>query len=221
MVTVPTVATGYTLEEAEADIAELRGLVDALTEALPLLDGPVVNVPAASGGTLYSASGDLKYVSFDGIAYNIGRSSIVITANQTINSASDTVIGANSVPMSWTVGIGTYLIDGMVNWSQNATTSTAQNFGLSGPAISSWRFSSNHVGATGTGETVNMRELFGASLGDGQSPGFPAATVAEWHFRGVLTTTAAGTLSVVANAPTPANTFVLGANSWASLYPVS
>lgn len=189
--------------------------------------GPGLNLfnqlgsPSAVPGAalLYGLGGHEKYVGTDGIQYNTGRSTVVITANQTINSASNIVVGANSVPMSWAVGIGTYLIDGMINWTQGATTQ-AQNNGFSGPAISSARMANNWWVATLFATNgPNTRET--SSLGAQTTPAFANGVVVEWHFRGVFTATAAGTFSVIATAPTPANTYVIGANSWASLSPVT
>lgn len=172
-----------------------------------------------SGVWVYSVGGQLLYTSsVDSIAYDTGRSTQIITANQTISSATAVVVGANSNPMSWSVGIGQYMIVGLVNWSQGATTQ-AQTNGFTGPAISSARISNNWQVATQFVQAgINTREL--TSLGGGTTPAYANGIAVEWYFSGVFTTTAAGTVSVTAAAPTPANTYTIGANSWASLYPV-
>jgi hypothetical protein len=220
MATVPTVPTGYTLEEAEADIATLTGLVDRLAEAIGLADGPIPNVTAASGCTLYSGGGHAKYEGFDNGEYSTGRASVIITANQTINTIADIIVGANSTPMSWPVGVGQYLLSGMINWTQGSVQ-TAQNNGFSGPSISGARFENTWWPSTGFGQANGLNTRETASLGQAVTPPFANATVVAWYFTGSFTTTAAGTVSVVAAAPVPADTFTIGANSFATLWPIT
>lgn len=211
----------YTLEQAEEDIATLRGQMALLMEAGTKLDGGTVpNVPPSSGFTTFSSNGQEKYTGADGSTYNTGRSTIVISANQTINSSSNLIVGANSTPMSWLVGIGQYMVVGLVNWSQNATTSTAQTNGFTGPATSGCRIANNWQVATQFAQAgINTREA--SSLGGQSTPAYANGTVVEWYFSGVFTTTATGTVSIISAAPIAANTFVIGANSFASLFPIS
>lgn len=150
----------------------------------------------------------------------------VITANQTISSTADTVIGANSVPMSWTVVPGLYLIMGMINWGQNVAA-VAQNMGFGGvgggaATISNGRVANSWTVATQFAQAgVNYREM-NSSTGFGTAAGAsPAYTVAispvEWFFHGTLLIGGGGTLSVLGAEGTAADTWTIGAYSYATL----
>jgi hypothetical protein len=145
----------------------------------------------------------------------------VITANQTISSTSDTVIGANSVPMSWTVVPGLYLIQGMVNWVQNVAT-VAQGMGFGGVTISNGRVANSWTVATQQAQGgVNYRELnsgTGFGTAAGQSPAYTVAIGSvEWFFHGSLLVGSTGTLSVLGAEGTNGDTWTIGAYSYATL----
>jgi hypothetical protein len=185
----------------------------------------LANVPVpgslASQALLYAVAGQLKYVSTDGNAYNTGRSTIQVTANQTISSTAASVIGANSNPMTWDVVAGTYLIQGMVNWAQGAAA-VAQDMGFSGPAISQCRIRNEWALAVGFGETTNLRETnTTGGLILGASPAFAIGAAVDWSFDGCVTFSAAGTFSIEAAEGTAGDSFTIGAGSFASLLPVS
>ena len=62
----------YTQDQASKDIAQLRGQMGYLTEANTQLDtNAVINTPTG-GNTQFSSSGQNKYASSDGSAYNTG-----------------------------------------------------------------------------------------------------------------------------------------------------
>src|SRR5258708_28229394 len=72
----------YTLEDAETDIATLRGQVDRLSEVLTKLDSTdPPNTPAA-GLIHYSIGGQHKYASSDGGYYNTRRATVYSTPHQ-------------------------------------------------------------------------------------------------------------------------------------------
>ena len=58
--------TPYTIEQAETDITDLRGMVYLLDELLTQYDGHVPNLPSASGYSLYSFGGQGCTLGFDG-----------------------------------------------------------------------------------------------------------------------------------------------------------
>jgi hypothetical protein len=217
MATVP-----YSLEQAETDIASLRGLVDRMSEVLTQSDSTDPPVAPAGGIQGYSFAGEQKYADSAGQAWNTGHCTRQITANQTISSATDVVIGANSVPMTWQVRAGpVYMLIGLVNWAQNASLSQSQNNGYTGPATSGVRISNSWTLSTGfnqgtTGnQGANYREA--NSLADQASPAYAASSTVEWFFHGSITFSAAGTFSIVAAEGTSAS-YVIGANSYATLF---
>jgi hypothetical protein len=138
-----------------------------------------------------------------------------ITANQLINSTTDVVVGANSVPMSWAVTAGpVYVIAGMINWSQGAT-GVSQNNGFTGPAISGCRIRNEWMQATQFAQQTNTREA--NTLSDQASPAFAATLAVEWNFLGSVVFSAAGTFSIVAGEGTVGDPFTIGAYSHATL----
>src|SRR5258707_12753711 len=79
----------YTLEDAETDIAPLRGQVDRLSEVLTKLDSTdPPNTPAA-GLIHYSIGGQHKYASSDRGYYNTRRATAYSTAGQGGSSNTD------------------------------------------------------------------------------------------------------------------------------------
>lgn len=87
MATVPTVTTLYTLDEAEQDIADLRGQVDAMQEILQLFDGPVPSSPQISGAQLFSTNGQPNYVNFTGLQMSLMGAKPVAFPNNTVTAA--------------------------------------------------------------------------------------------------------------------------------------
>lgn len=71
MPTIPPLTTGYTLEEAEQDIADLRGDVDSMDEILTLLDGPIPNGAPISGCQMFSVNGQPNYLNFTSLQMSL------------------------------------------------------------------------------------------------------------------------------------------------------
>jgi hypothetical protein len=138
-----------------------------------------------------------------------------ITANQLINSTTDVVVGANSVPMSWAVLAGpVYVISGMINWSQGAT-GVSQNNGFTGPAIAGCRIRNEWVGSTTFNQTVGTRET--SSLADQATPAYGPTLPVDWTFLGSIVFSAGGTFSITASEGTVGDPFTIGAYSHATL----
>lgn len=98
MATIPPLTTGYTLEEAEEDIADLRGQVDAMDEVISLLDGPIPNSTPISGCQLYSTNGQPTYVNFTGLVMSMQGAQPATFPVITATAASLTSIGSFSIP---------------------------------------------------------------------------------------------------------------------------
>lgn len=126
----------YTLEQAEQEIATLRGQVDKLTEVLTFGDmtSPGPNNPAA-GSILYSLGGQAKYASSDGNDYNTGRALLYVTTAQALTSTSMVDIAS----LTFTPGLATYGFKIRLIY-QNTAGTTALRLGLAGPAASSLKW---------------------------------------------------------------------------------
>ena len=120
----------YTLEMAETDIANLRGLVDRTTEAITKNDSTdVPNTPAA-GLIHHSISGHHQYISADGNTYNSGRLTLVLGASISINSAITPV-----TIFSHHLGTGTYRIEAwLVTLNATAANAAGYAFAFTGTA---------------------------------------------------------------------------------------
>src|SRR5260370_30150293 len=122
----------YSLEDAERDIAALRGQVDRLTEVLTKNDSTDPPTNPAAGLIHYSLGGHHKYASSDGTDYNSGRLTLLNTnPPQTINVTADTVINGLQATVSANV---TYAFRGILRLKQGGVN-TNQTLGFTGPAV--------------------------------------------------------------------------------------
>jgi hypothetical protein len=78
----------YTLEQAEEDIAELRGQMDALLESHTISDGPTPNAPSSSGVTVWSSTGNLAIMNVSGMQGNVACAQTAFTPSNTVTAAS-------------------------------------------------------------------------------------------------------------------------------------
>jgi hypothetical protein len=217
MATTPTVPTGYTLEEAEAQIATLTGLVDRLAEAVTLADGPVPNVPAASGCVLYSAAGNLDYEGFDGNEYATGRLTLIGPATNTaITSA--TPVGVSG--MTFAVQAGVYRMTAKAGYNQGGGAFGA-SWLLSCPAMNYAALVVNYYEAGVGSSTGSAWSTASASPLTVTSPPFPSPSTFFLDLDMVVSFSAAGTCNVQAAEGTTGHSFTLLANSFIDIMPVS
>src|SRR5260370_20446649 len=91
----------YSLEDAERDIAALRGQVDRLTEVLTKNDSTDPPTNPAAGLIHYSLGGHHKYASSDGTDYNSGRLTLLNThPPPNINVTTDTLLNGPPAPVA-------------------------------------------------------------------------------------------------------------------------
>jgi hypothetical protein len=137
------------------------------------------------------------------------RLTAVMTANHTINSTTDIVIGSNSVPLSITIPTaGVWRVKGVVSWNQNASNGVTQAMGLTGPSTSAVRVPhANYLLTSGLGAGANSPGDFTTLAGGVLTPAFAAGSSCYWWFDGVVNFTGTGTFSAVAHCNTT-NTFV-------------
>ena len=185
----------YTLEQAEEDIADLRGQVDQLDEVHTQADGGLVPNTPAAGIVTFSGSSQQKYVSAaDGNAYNTGRMTAIPGSATSLTSSYQTVVSAP-------LGTGGYRIRAqlLLNPSVSGGTPSYQYAAASGLVLSHGRLACLEVymaAAMGVGDWV----------GDGTMPGaFTSANSVGAGlndrivtFDGYLVVSTAGTLNVQA-----------------------
>lgn len=142
----------YTLEQAEQDIADLRGTVELLSEAHSQVDsGGVPNTADANAYTWYSAAGQPSYINDAGLTNEVvgaqlaNVTPVVVTQASAQNVATYFVPGGDSVPGS------TYKL-------------TAFGFGTTGSTGASnvMTFNLSHGGVGGGAQSAGS-SLFGIS----------------------------------------------------------
>lgn len=204
----------YTLEQAETDIAALRGLIDVLNEAHSVNDitaGQVPNAPAASGHISFSAAGQSKYLGFDGNAYNTGCISLFTTSPTTVNSTSAFTL--LSLPVE--AGLS-YRFDGIVRGTQGPNA-IGQFVRFAGPAAS---FGIMYIRSNASANTsVTDSELGTGFPVDHTTPAWGAAVRFWVRFRGVYTFSAGGTFSLQARANSAVNTWTAEAGAMMDVRP--
>lgn len=217
MATTPTVPTGYTLEEAEAQIATLTGLVDRLGEAIALADGPIPNVPAASGCVLYSAAGNLDYEGFDGNEYSTGRFTAVGPAsNLPIVSATP----ANITGLAFGVNAGVYRINAKIGFLQGGAAA-AQSVLLAVPAMNFTAMAINFYLATSGSSSGCAWSTVATSPITITSPAFALSSTFFLDLDMVVSFSAGGPCTVQAAEAGGAHAFTILANSFVDVMPVS
>lgn len=206
----------YTLEQAEADIAALRGQVTNLGEAHSQTDGAVVpNAPDSLSHIGFGSAGHQKYISgADGNTFNTGRLSLTgPAADQSVSSAVDTLIGGLACPVT----AGTYRIGGTISCLQGGGA-FAQNISFHGPATSAVSLVVVYF-LQGSGASNGLARI--TSLQTVASPAFAGGSVFWLDFGGVVVFSASGTFSVQASEGTSGHTFSVLANSFCDLMPVT
>jgi hypothetical protein len=204
----------YTLEDAERDIATLRGQVDRLTEVLTKNDSTDPPTNPAAGLIHYSLGGQHKYASADGSGYNTGRQSLFTAGTQNITSTSSVNITGLTCP----VGIGTYRIEGII-CGQQGPVAAGQVVRWAGPVISFGRcFTESNAQAN---TSVTDSDLTGALPWIHTTPAWGNGVIFYVRFSGILTFTAAGTFAIQAAEGTNLDTWTVAAASMCDVMPVS
>jgi hypothetical protein len=89
----------YTLEQAEQDIADIRGGQDGQEESQTFLDGGTApNTPDPNGVTLFSAAGSLSYINDNGLTMEVSGGQLATIAPVTVTSAGATTVASLVVP---------------------------------------------------------------------------------------------------------------------------
>jgi len=125
----------FTLEQAEAELAEHRGLIDVLGEYHGLSNSTDVPVAPAAGCGLYSLNGAASIINASGLTGAIPVT-WVDTGTQTVTAASATALSATYTIPANDASVGT--IYRLSAWGNGTWGSTAQNlaFGIGFPGTS-------------------------------------------------------------------------------------
>jgi hypothetical protein len=208
----------YTLEQAEADIANNTGAIDRMTEAIPLMDGPIPNVLPASGCTLYSAAGNLDFEGFDGNEYATGRCTVYgPTTGQVITSGSSAPIAGMSFGVQ---AGGVYRIRAKIGCLQGGGA-FGQNIMITHPGLT---FASGFfvwwLGGSGDSGTVNQTSNT-ASPYLFTSPAFAAAATFWLDLDAIVQFSATGPCAFAASEGTATHSFTVNPYAFADIEPVS
>jgi hypothetical protein len=180
--------------------------------------GILCSIATAAGtdqfGTAFSAG--VHYTLADGNTYRGESKTIFCTANQTISSTSDVVLGTNTTALTCPVAAGSYKITGTIAWAQGSVA-TAQAIGATGPAVTTCRFTGLHylAGSGGSNGTVDQSTLSSVA-----TPAFAINSNIWFDFTIIVTFSASGTFSLVGHAPIGADTWVLAEGSHFTIAPI-
>jgi hypothetical protein len=216
-----TSKTQYTVEQAETDITDLRGMTYLIDEIITQYDSHVPNLPSASGYTAFSLGGQEAYLGFDGNAYNTGRLTILYTGTgQTVNSTTPVVITGLSVPLA----VGTYKVSGRVRGLQGSTTAV-QAIRLIAPdtLVASTLDVDYTSGNWGSFTTIlsNYNNV-GALNADMSTASMTNGFTFTIRFEGIIVVSTAGTLNVDARCVTSgSDTWTVEAVSWLQIEPIT
>jgi len=144
------------------------------------------------------------------------RQTIRITATQTISSTSQVHVGANSVPLSWTItNTGLYLLEGNITYIPNAAAGSAI-LRVAGVTASNVRIKCKNYPGTGvqSANVLDVTTINGDITSSTMGAGSP---VCEFQLAAVLSLSGIGTLSVDARCSIGTDTFDIQSYSWATL----
>jgi len=139
----------YTLEQAEQDISDLRGLVDRLLEAHTFADGPTPNTPDSSGVTAWSGSGNLALMNSSGLQGNVPQAQTAFFPNNTVVNGTSLTNLAQGTYKGNDADVGaTYETEVWGNGVQGSTAQTLQ-FGvvLGGTTLANLTFGTTAFGS--------------------------------------------------------------------------
>jgi hypothetical protein len=209
---------GYTLEQAEAEIAELRGLIDVITEAHTKADATDAPVVPASGLISYSTGGQENYVSADGNTYYTGRATFPAGPSgfpYSLTTSMTTVPG-----LSAPLGVGAYRVHAQLLLAVPVTAGQGQlAFQLTasgGLTAGSGRYAcvaTNFQNGVGSSDYATL-----GSQVTGNTPGTAGANQIV-RIDGYFVVTVAGTINVQAKQGATAAVTIPQYGTYLEIYP--
>jgi hypothetical protein len=183
----------YSLDQADADIAEHDRQLSVMGEAFTQGDATDSPTNPVTGHIQYSTAGHQKYASADGMEYNTGRYTQVTTGTTLINSTSPiTVISFPSV------AAGTYRAHGTI-YAQVAGSGTTQKYqtrynGTS--AVSSMlMFTMSIIESNAVTPGFGITSSYGTDESNSFPSNPPTSSHVMWIVNGSLTISTPGTLT--------------------------
>jgi hypothetical protein len=221
--------TGAADTSAQAAAFGISG--SASGQAVTISSGKGAEAGAASSSLVVAdsgaeASGNMPAVQVldasDGNTYDTETLRLDAIGTQTINTAANTVItGTSGTGLSCPVAARKYQVTGRVAWQQ-VTAAVAQEFGFTGPTVSSMDIACDQWEQAGTGQQIFSGNIT-AIGGHVSTPAVGLGIITAFRFEGELTFSAAGTFAVVALEGTPGDSFTVnpsGAIAWMTVSPV-
>lgn len=207
----------YTLELAEEHVGKLFGQVNVLGEALTQDDTDLVPNTPAAGNIQYSATGQQKYASSDGNAYNTGRLTLPATGGLTLTTGLQTIPG-----LTCTLAVGTWHVRGLLLLHNPATAGqgapSIQLTASGGLTAANGRFVCYEVHAANGVGVADGTGLGGLLTGAAPSTG---GANQVWNFDGIFVITVAGTLAVQMKQAATAASDILQYPSYLEVFPVT
>jgi hypothetical protein len=218
----------YTLDQAQKDIAALRGTITHLLAFAQLLNveidgntdykGSATPAAPASGflteyANNVSGKSHLKYVSDDGADYATGR----VTANaagQVVSATTFTAVTGLSVA----VGIGTQYHFRIKIDCHSDVAAGQWSVEILGPSSTGINYDFGYRLSSTATIALNVNNTAFATTFNG--PATNAITSIWIEMEGVFTTTAAGNLSVSAKTSNAADTLTIYSGSTIEVYPI-
>lgn len=208
----------YTLEQAEEEIANLRGQVNALLEVHSIDTATDLPVTPATGISNFANTGHLNYVSSaDANSYDTGRLTVAATGALTVSTALQTVPG-----LSGPLGVGTYAVRGQMYCTVPVTAGQGQisyqltaSGGLTASAGRATWTETHAANGVGTSDAQTL-----GTLQPGVTPGTGGANHVV-KFDGIFVISVAGTINVQIKQAASALITVLQYPSYLEIYPVT
>ena len=208
----------YRLEDAETDIATLRGQLDRLSEVLTKNDSTdPPNIPAA-GLIHHSVTGFHKYASSDGSLYTTGVQTAHHAGGQTVSSAVQATISG----LTLNVGAAAYVYEAWLQIASDANVNNTTGFvSMAGTAtLATSPPFRGFVAVLGNAVPVTMK--IQTVLGTNTPVSFTLDTVVRQYLvviRGSFTATVAGTLTVTGAVGANQDGYVTGAQGTLRVWP--
>lgn len=142
----------YTIEQAEEDIATLRGQIQLLTEIIQMSNGPTPNTPASGTVALFASGGQPNYLNSAGLQMGLVGAQNATYPGTAVTAASLTNLGTFTIPANDAEVGAIYELEAEGNGTQAGTTATTLQLGvaLGGTAASNQIMGSGFCPAGGT-----------------------------------------------------------------------
>jgi hypothetical protein len=121
-----TVQSTYTLEQAENDIATLRGQLDRLNEVLQLSNGPTPNTPASGTADLFASNGQIGYINASGLQMGLSGAQAATFPGTTVTQATLNTLASATYPGNDADAGAVYELEVNGNGTQGSTAQSLQ-----------------------------------------------------------------------------------------------